>query len=110
MRAAGFALLVLGFAAIPAAGQVNLARWGKAKICPTWGCGPEHVKSGAIQSATAQTGNSPGADLHLEFPIFNRAVPNRAQLQATLVYDSLFWGPVSGQGHPAACIADGGDD
>ncbi len=36
----------------------------------------------------------------LEFPIFNRALPNRAQIQATLVYDSLFWQQVAGNWQP----------
>ncbi|MGH9481533.1 MAG: hypothetical protein ACRD1L_05525, partial [Terriglobales bacterium] len=104
--AAVFSLaFALALAAVPARSQVNLTRTSPSKICPTWGCGPLHFKTGtsaALPGAVSQAGLGPGADLHLEFPLFNRALPNRAQVQAVLVYDSLFWGPAAGAWQPAA--------
>lgn len=73
--------------ALPALAQVNLARFA----------GP--IRMGNLPNAT-QPSLGPGTDLHLEFPIFNRALPNRAQIQAVLVYDSMFWGTSGGAWTP----------
>ncbi|MGH9393218.1 MAG: hypothetical protein ACRD1E_03545, partial [Terriglobales bacterium] len=44
----------------------------------------------------------PATNLHLEFPIFSRPTGGTAQLGATLVYDSQFWGAPSGRWQPQA--------
>ena len=87
-----FPVLALTLAGAPAIAQVNLGRWGSAAPA-----GPA-ARVGPVSTSEINASNNlgPGADLHLEFPIFNRALPNRAQVQATLVYDSLFWQQVAG--------------
>lgn len=92
-------LLVTGLASA----QVNLPRWGqvtKPRICPAFGCGPLHFRWASVTAATEPSLGGTGADLHLEFPIYNRSLPNRAQIEATLVYDSLFWGVSGGAWQP----------
>jgi hypothetical protein len=89
-------LFALALGAAPALAQVNLMRLSRT-ACR--GC---HGLGRVYQGAVSQGGTGPGADLHLEFPLFNRALPTRAQVQATLVYDSLFWEDVNGAWRPAA--------
>lgn len=83
-------LFVLALGAVPVLAQVNLARWGR----------PGHPLRHALQATQPALGGA-GVDLHLEFPLYNRALPNRAQLQAVLVYDSEFWGSSNGAWTPA---------
>ncbi len=75
-------LLLLALAALPAAAQVNTSGWGSFQSLPEG-----RVDRGDL-------------DLHLEFPIFNRATVGRAQVKAVLVYDSQFWQPVNGAWAP----------
>ncbi|MGH9481157.1 MAG: RHS repeat domain-containing protein [Terriglobales bacterium] len=81
--------IVLLFAAVPAAAQVNVPRWGSS-TCATSGCdGSAPMQSSVAVAVGPYMGQA--TDLHLEFPIFNRATDGSAQLQAVLVYDSQFW-------------------